>query len=374
MQVDRFLQRYLQSGFRGHKRRDKMMAQAPEILDQLATAVVVLDNTLRVGYLNQAAESLFGKSSQRVVGKEVRELFVDPAERASALRNTLETGQPYTKRRAVLKSNGHGDLRADYSVELLDNGELLIEIEPLDRFLRINRGDEHLALQETTRKLVRGLAHEIKNPLGGIRGAAQLLERELTNGGQREYTKVIIEEADRLRNLVDRMLGSNEQPRFEQVNIHRVLERVVQLIEAECPDRIAFVRDYDLGLPEIEGDSGKLIQAILNIARNAEEALVDTPGPRISLSTRAVRQYTIGRHRHRVVVRVEIVDNGPGIPADIADRIYYPMISGRPDGTGLGLSITQNIIGQHSGVMECDSAPGKTAFALYIPLEQPNDA
>ena len=350
-----------------------MMAQAPEILDQLATAVVVLDSTLRVGYLNQAAESLFGKSSQRIVGKEVRELFVDPAERASALRNTLETGQPYTKRRAVLKSNGHGDLRADYSVELLDNGELLIEIEPLDRFLRINRGDEHLELQETTRKLVRGLAHEIKNPLGGIRGAAQLLERELTNGSQREYTKVIIEEADRLRNLVDRMLGSNERPRFEPVNIHRVLERVVQLIEAECPDRIAFVRDYDLGLPEFEGDFGKLIQAILNIVRNAEEALVDTPDPRISLSTRAVRQFTIGRHRHRVVVKVEIVDNGPGIPADIADRIYYPMISGRPDGTGLGLSITHNIIGQHNGVMECDSAPGKTAFALYLPLEQPHD-
>ena len=372
MQVDRFLQRYIQSGFRGHKRRGKMMAQAPEILDQLATAVVVLDGTLRVGYLNQAAESLFGKSFQRIVGKEVRELFVDPAERASALRNTLETGQPYTKRRAVLKSNGRGDLRADYSVELLENGELLIEIEPLDRFLRINRGDQHLELQETTRKLVRGLAHEIKNPLGGIRGAAQLLERELSHTGQREYTKVIIEEADRLRNLVDRMLGSNERPRFEPVNIHRVLERVVQLIEVEYPDRIAFARDYDLGLPEIEGDSGKLIQAILNIVRNAEEALVETPDPRISLSTRAVRQYTIGRHRHRVVVKVEIVDNGPGIPADIADRIYYPMISGRPDGTGLGLSITQNIIGQHNGVMECDSAPGKTSFALYIPLEQPN--
>ena len=349
-----------------------MVAQAPEILDQLATAVVVLDATLRVGYLNQAAESLFGKSSQRVVGKEVRQLFVDPAERASALRNTLETGQPYIKRRAVLKSNGRGDLRADYSVELLENGELLIEIEPLDRFLRINRGDQHLELQETTRKLVRGLAHEIKNPLGGIRGAAQLLERELTNESQREYTEVIIEEADRLRNLVDRMLGSNEQPRFEQVNIHRVLERAVQLIEAEWPDRIAFERDYDLGLPEIEGDSGKLIQAILNIVRNAEEALIDTPSPRIQLSTRAVRQFTIGRHRHRVVVKVEVVDNGPGIPADIADRIYYPMISGRPDGTGLGLSITHNIIGQHNGVMECDSSPGKTAFALYIPLEQPN--
>ena len=348
------------------------MSNAPQILDHLTTAVVVLDKTLRVTYLNQAAQSLFGRSAARVLGEEVGYLYVDTAERLTVLRNTFETGQPFTKRQATLTCNGRSELRADYTVELLGDDALLIEIEPLDRLLRINRDDQHVALQETTRKLVRGLAHEIKNPLGGIRGAAQLLDRELGSDRQREYTQVIIEEADRLRNLVDRMLGSNERPRFEAVNIHRVLERVVQLIDAEWPNRITFKRDYDLSLPELEGDFGKLVQATLNIVRNAKEALVDTPSPRIELTTRVVRQFTIGQHRHRMVIKVDIVDNGPGIPADIAERIYYPMISGRPEGTGLGLSITQNIVGQHSGVLECDSTPGRTAFSLYIPLEQPN--
>lgn len=348
------------------------MSSAAEILDNLTTAVVVLDNTLRVTYLNQAAQSLFGKSAQRAVGGEVRHLFLDPAVQASALRNTLETGQPFTKREATLMGGGR-ELRAHYTVELLGTAELLIELEPLDRFLRINRDDQQVAMQETTRKLVRGLAHEIKNPLGGIRGAAQLLERELPSARLREYTEVVIEEADRLRNLVDRMLGSNQKPRFAPVNIHRVLERVVQLIEAEAPGEIAFARDYDLGLPELMGDFGKLVQACLNVVRNAREALVETPAPRIELTTRVVRQFTIGHHRHRVVVRVDVVDNGPGVPADIAQGIYYPMISGRPDGTGLGLAITQNIVGQHHGVLECDSAPGRTAFSMYIPLRQPLD-
>ena len=349
------------------------MSSAAEILDNLTTAVVVLDNTLRVTYLNQAAQSLFGKSAQRAVGGEVRRLFVDPAVQASALHNTLETGQPFTKREATLLGSGRRALRAHYTVERLGATELLIELEPLDRFLRINRDDQHVALQETTRKLVRGLAHEIKNPLGGIRGAAQLLERELPSARLREYTEVVIEEADRLRNLVDRMLGSNQKPCFAPVNIHRVLERVVQLIEAEAPGQITFARDYDLGLPELMGDSGKLVQACLNVMRNAREALAETDEPRIELATRAVRQFTIGHHRHRVVVRVDVVDNGPGVPADIADGIYYPMISGRPGGTGLGLAITQNIVGQHNGVLECDSSPGRTAFSLYLPLRQPDD-
>jgi two-component system nitrogen regulation sensor histidine kinase GlnL len=348
------------------------MSSAPDILDQLTTAVVVLNNALQVTFVNQAAQSLFGKSSQRVLGADVRRLFVDRSEQTSVLLNTLETGQPFTKRHATLTSYGIGELRADYSVELLGDDELLIEIKSMDRLLRINRDDQHIELQETTRKLVRGLAHEIKNPLGGIRGAAQLLDRELHSHHQHEYTQVIIEEADRLRDLVDRMLGSNERPSFTAVNIHRVLERVVQLIDAERPNRITFARDYDLGLPEIEGDFDKLLQAILNIARNAEEALTPIKDACVELTTRAVRQFTIGQHRHRVVIQVSITDNGPGIPADIAERIYYPMISGRPEGTGLGLSITQSIIGQHNGLLECDSSPGHTVFSMYLPLEQPN--
>ena len=371
--MDRNLQGLDHSAELAQERTHLAMSSAADILNHLATAVVVLDNSLRVSYLNQSAESLFGRSAQRAVGEEVRRLFVDPAEQASVLRNTLETGQPFTKREATLVSSGNRRLHAHYTVALLGANELLIELAPLDRYLRINRDDQHVALQETTRKLVRGLAHEIKNPLGGIRGAAQLLRLELASERLREYTEVVIAEADRLRNLVDRMLGSNQKPRFERLNVHRVLERVVQLVDAEWPGRITFRRDYDLGLPELEGDFGKLVQACLNVMRNAKEALQDTPSPRVELATRAVRQFTIGPHRHRLVVRVDIVDNGPGVPADIAERIYYPMISGRPEGTGLGLAITQNIVAQHSGVLECNSAPGRTVFSLYLPLVQPQD-
>jgi two-component system nitrogen regulation sensor histidine kinase GlnL len=248
----------------------------------------------------------------------------------------------------------------------------LLEIQPLDRLLRINRDDHHASVQETTRKLVRGLAHEIKNPLGGIRGAAQLLQRELATERQRDYTRIIIEEADRLRNLVDRMLGPSQVPRLVPVNIHQALERVVLLLEAEAPGRISFVRDYDPSLPEVEADLEQLIQALLNIVRNAQQALEKTPAPEIRLRSRIIRQFTIGTTRHRLVLRLDITDNGPGIPPDLFDRMYYPMISGRADGSGLGLSIAQSIVGQHGGLIECESKPGSTTFSIFLPLEQPH--
>jgi two-component system nitrogen regulation sensor histidine kinase GlnL len=343
------------------------------LLDQLATAVVVLDASLQVCYLNQAAEALFEVSRQRMVGEPCSRLFCDAGGTAIDLAEALAQGQDFTKRAAVLRTPAGLALSVDYAVSaILDRPqpELLIEITPLDRLLRINRDDHHASVQDTTRKLVRGLAHEIKNPLGGIRGAAQLLERELDSERERDYTRVIIEEADRLRNLVDRMLGPSHLPRLAKINAHQVLERVVQLVEAEQPGRIRIVRDYDPSLPEVEADLEQLIQAVLNIVRNAQQALAETPDPRIDLRTRIIRQFTIGNVRHRLVVLIEISDNGPGIPPELSDRIYYPMISGRAEGSGLGLSITQSIVGQHHGLIECDSRPGHTTFSLYLPLEQ----
>ena len=220
---------------------------------------------------------------------------------------------------------------------------------------------------------MRGLAHEIKNPLGGIRGAAQLLARELPDEGLRDYTNVIIEEADRLRNLVDRMLGSNKLPSLAMTNIHEVLERVASLIEAEAQGSITLVRDYDPSIPDLLIDREQLIQAVLNIVRNALQALSaqsDLRLGRISLRTRTLRQFTIGHTRHRLVVKMEIIDNGPGIPPALQETIFYPMVSGRPDGTGLGLAITQNIISQHQGLIECESHPGHTVFSIFLPLDQ----
>jgi two-component system, NtrC family, nitrogen regulation sensor histidine kinase GlnL len=345
------------------------------LLDQQTTAVIATAADLTILYLNQAAEALVEASGHRLIGEPLTRAFCDPATPAPALIKVLEDGQAFTKRSASVRTVAGSIVIVDYTVApILDREppELLIEAQPLDRLLRINRDDHHASVQETTRKLVRGLAHEIKNPLGGIRGAAQLLERELQTERQRDYTRIIIEEADRLRNLVDRMLGPSQRPTLMPVNVHQALERVVQLLEAEAPGKIRVVRDYDPSLPPIEADLEQLIQALLNIVRNAQQALERTEAPQILLRTRVLRQFTIGPIRHRLVLRVDVADNGPGIPPELFDRIYYPMISGRADGSGLGLSIAQSIVGQHGGLVECESRPGATTFSIFLPLEQPH--
>ncbi|WP_312936505.1 nitrogen regulation protein NR(II) [Pseudomonas sp.] len=351
-------------------------AQHRLLLDNLTTATLLLNADLRLEYMNPAAEMLLAVSGQRSHGQFISELFTESAEALSALRQAVEQAHPFTKREAQLTSPNGQSITVDYAVTpILHQGTtlLLLEVHPRDRLLRITKEEAQLSKQETTKMLVRGLAHEIKNPLGGIRGAAQLLARELPEDGLRDYTNVIIEEADRLRNLVDRMLGSNKLPSLSMTNIHEVLERVCSLIEAESQGGITLVRDYDPSLPDLLIDREQMIQAVLNIMRNAMQAIAhknELRLGRISLRSRAVRQFTIGHVRHRLVARVEITDNGPGIPAELQDTLFYPMVSGRPDGTGLGLAITQNIISQHQGLIECESHPGHTTFSIFLPLEQ----
>ena len=351
-------------------------AQHRLLLDNLTTATLLLDAQLRLEYMNPAAEMLLAVSGQRSHGQFISELFTESAEALSALRQAVEHAHPFTKREALLTSLNGQSITVDYAVTpILHQGTtlLLLEVHPRDRLLRITKEEAQLSKQETTKMLVRGLAHEIKNPLGGIRGAAQLLARELPEEGLRDYTDVIIEEADRLRNLVDRMLGSNKLPSLSMTNIHEVLERVCSLIDAESQGGITLVRDYDPSLPDVLIDREQMIQAVLNIMRNAMQAIGhknELRLGRISLRSRAMRQFTIGHVRHRLVARVEITDNGPGIPAELQDTLFYPMVSGRPDGTGLGLAITQNIISQHQGLIECDSHPGHTTFSIFLPLEQ----
>ena len=346
------------------------------LLDNLTTAVLLLDAELRLQYMNPAAEMLLAVSGQRNHGQFISELFTESPEALAALRQAVSQAHPFTKREATLTSlNGHS-LTVDYAVTPIPARRetlLLLEIHPRDRLLRITKEEAQLSKQETTKLLVRGLAHEIKNPLGGIRGAAQLLSRELHEPSLRDYTDVIIEEADRLRNLVDRMLGSNKLPSLSMTNIHEVLERVCSLVDLESQGRITLVRDYDPSIPDVLIDREQMIQAVLNIVRNAMQALAsqnDLHLGRITLRTRTLRQFTIGHTRHRLVCKVEIIDNGPGIPPELQDTIFYPMVSGRADGTGLGLAITQNIISQHQGLIECESHPGHTVFALFLPLEQ----
>ena len=346
------------------------------LLDNLTTATLLLDGALRLEYMNPAAEMLLAVSGQRSHGQFISELFTESAEALNSLRQAVEQAHPFTKREAQLTSLTGQTLTVDYAVTpILNKGQtlLLIEVHPRDRLLRITKEEAQLSKQETTKMLVRGLAHEIKNPLGGIRGAAQLLARELPSAELRDYTNVIIEEADRLRNLVDRMLGSNKLPSLALTNIHEVLERVCSLVEAESQGGITLARDYDPSLPDVLIDREQMIQAVLNIVRNAMQAIGgqnELRLGRITLRSRAMRQFTIGHTRHRLVARVEIIDNGPGIAPELQDTLFYPMVSGRPDGTGLGLAITQNIISQHQGLIECESHPGHTTFSIFLPLEQ----
>lgn len=353
-----------------------------QILDHLSTAVLMTDDKLYVTYLNPAAEMLLAVSRNRAQGHHLREVFFDVSgeDAIHVIENTLKTAHPFTKREAHLRV-GVNEIHVDYTVAaLLIPGQppsLLMEMQQIDRLLRISREESILSNHQATRQLVRGVAHEIKNPLGGIRGAAQLLSKALPDSNLTEYTAIIIDEADRLRNLADRMLGPRKLPDLQAVNIHECLERIRSLVLVEAEGEIGIVRDYDLSLPDLRADPDQLIQAILNIAGNAVQALRENPAqklpPMITLRTRAQRQFTIGAIRHRIVMRIDIIDNGPGIPPGLIERIFYPMVSGRASGTGLGLSIAQDIIHQYHGLIECDSQPGQTVFSIYLPLENSHD-
>lgn len=341
------------------------------LLDSLSTAVVVLDRRFQVVLINSAAENLFSVSFRQSQGLPLSSLAEGTGMLLDGLRRCLSSGHPYTERELALRVPGEHTITVDCTVtpvvEHQAPDRLVMEIRQVDRQLRISREEQLIAQHNSVRSLLRNLAHEIKNPLGGLRGAAQLLERELAHESLTEYTQVIIGEADRLRNLVDRMLGPNHPPVYSEVNIHQILERVRTLVLAEANQGLVIHQDYDPSIPDMWGDQDQLIQAVLNIVRNAVQAL-DGQGV-ITLRTRIERHYTIGQLCHRLVARIEIVDNGPGIPDEQRQTIFFPMISGRSTGTGLGLSISQMLINQHQGLIECQSRPGETIFTLLLPLE-----
>ncbi|WP_207060831.1 nitrogen regulation protein NR(II) [Motiliproteus sp. SC1-56] len=346
-----------------------------QLLDNLSSAVLLLDRDRCLRYINPAGEMLFEISAKRVEGENIVGLVRDHAGFYQIIDDAVSAGHAFTRREAQLQLHSGRELVADYSVTPLaadQGGYLLLEIQPRDRLMRISREEDARAQQQTTRELIRGLAHEIKNPLGGIRGAAQLLDRALPDASLSDYTQVIIGEADRLQNLVDRMLGPRTMPKIQPLNIHLILERIYSLISAETDGKLEVIRDYDPSIPDVEGDEEQLIQAFLNVVRNAVQALTegDVEAPRVILRTRAIRQFTLGTERHRLVCQIAIIDNGPGIPEALKEILFYPMISGRAEGTGLGLSIAQSVINQHSGLIECQSEPGCTEFLIYLPLEQ----
>jgi two-component system nitrogen regulation sensor histidine kinase GlnL len=347
-------------------------AERLKALENLTTAVALLDEELRVLYLNPAAETLLETSAERARGLKLRKLVArGSAHFFEGLHKALLTRCSYTEREMHIGLPGNRELTASCTVTpLAEAGHasaLLLELTELDRQLRMSREEHLLAQQKTTQAMLRGLAHEIKNPLGGLRGAAQLLELELDDPDLREYTRIIIREADRLRKLMDRMAGPNSRPQVALLCIHEVLEHVRGLIVAEAPAGVRVEQDYDPSIPFLRGDRDLLVQAVLNIARNALQA-VDGRGV-IVLRTRIARQRTFGHQRHKLAAKLDIIDDGPGIPPHMLDQVFFPMITSRPQGTGLGLSIAQNLINQHNGVIECDSRPGRTQFSVLLPLE-----
>ncbi|MCG5512425.1 nitrogen regulation protein NR(II) [Ectothiorhodospira shaposhnikovii] len=346
-----------------------------QLLETLTTAVLVADGQLRLVYMNPAAEMLMEMSLNRIHGLPIQGLFREDETFIASLRQSLDTGHPFTERERLLALHFAREVTVDLTASPISEPgharQLLVELIQVDRQLRITREEQLLNQQSATRALVRGLAHEIKNPLGGLRGAAQLLERELPDPDLREYTRIIIGEADRLQNLVNRMLGPNSLPHCRPLNIHRVLEHVRSLVSVEAPEEIRIRTDYDPSIPDVNADQDMLIQSVLNIVRNAVQALGDSG--EIRLRTRVRRQYTIGQIRHKLVALIQVIDDGPGIGDDIRERIFFPMVSGRAGGTGLGLSIAQSLINQMGGLIECTSRPGQTVFSLLIPVELMDD-
>ena len=342
-------------------------------LEHLATAILLVDQGLTVHYANPAAENLFELSRKSLVGHSLTVIFQDDPVLIAALDYVHANNCSYTEHDLRIGAQGRARLRLNCTISPLEIGGwtegwqgMLLEFRYIEQQLKIAREERLQDQSQANRELIRNLAHEIKNPLGGIRGAAQLLERELGEE-QREFTQVIVKEVDRLQSLLNRMLTPVRLPRVEPINIHEVMERVRTLISAEFPG-LEVKRDYDTSLPDVPGDKEQLIQAILNVARNAAQAL-DGKGE-IRIGTRIARQVTIARARYRHAIAVSIEDDGPGVPPGLAERIFYPLVSGRDGGTGLGLSLAQSFVSQHQGHIEFESVPGRTRFTILLPVRE----
>ncbi|SJN37883.1 Nitrogen regulation protein NtrB [Vibrio casei] len=350
-------------------------ALSAAILSNLVTATLLLDDKLTIYYANPSAEQLFSQSAKRLQRQPLSGLIQHASMDLALFTQPLQSGQSITDSDVTFVINGKPillevtasalSLTANNTNQLM----LLVEIRKIDSQRRLSQELNQHAQQQAAKLLVRGLAHEIKNPLGGLRGAAQLLGRMLPDPNLNEYTQIIIEQADRLRALVDRLLGPQKPGKKSPVNLHEVLEKSRQLVELEFGNQVVIERDYDPSMPHIVMDADQVEQAFLNITSNAAQILANQPDGTITIRTRTVYQANIHGHRHKLVARIEISDNGPGISSELQDTLFYPMVSGREGGTGLGLSISQNIIDQHNGKIDVESWPGHTVFTIYLPIQ-----
>jgi two-component system nitrogen regulation sensor histidine kinase GlnL len=350
----------------------KLWQERADVLDALTTGVLLLGSGLEIEYANAAAQQLLGVSLNASRGRPWRDLLKGPDELDTLLHRALERCETCWQREVAIRPTAPTaeervvDVIATPIVDGGDGKALIVEIADATQRQRISRETQLLAQLGGSRLMIRQLAHEIKNPLGGLRGAAQLLERELKDTALREYTNVIIGEADRLANLVDSMLGPGRAPRRESLNLHELCEYVYHLLRSEAGTRVIVDRDYDPSLPTIALDRHLIIQAMLNLGRNALQA-VGAQG-RVTLRTRALTNASIGSVHYRLVASIEFEDNGAGVPDALRDSLFYPLVTGRPDGTGLGLAIAQDLVTRHGGLIEFESAAARTVFTILLPI------
>lgn len=348
------------------------------MLDAFSTAVIFVDTDFQIMHVNAACELLLGVSRLKAISHNLYEALPCCLSIKKLIQMAIATQYVLSERNLPITLRQDQKITIDCVItpcyeDDMQTNYIIIELSQVDRRIRISREDHLLTQNEGTRDLLRGVAHEIKNPLGGIRGAAQLLSAEIDNEEYSEYTEVITREVDRLQNLVDRMLGPRQLPNIQKTNIHEPLEDVRRLISAEASDAISITADYDPSLPEVSVDRDMLQQALLNLARNSMQAVSASSDPRIMFRSRSERQFTIGHTRHRLVLKIEIIDNGGGIPEEMQETIFLPMVTSKPDGTGLGLPIAQTLIQRHGGLIEYENTDDKTCFIVYLPVENTND-
>ncbi len=344
-----------------------------QLLDAINTGMVLVDNDFRVRHMNTAAELMLGISRTMAMGRTLFEAFPCASTIETQLRESRDSQRTYSERDMHIDIGKQHHIIMDCVISPMTNDDLeteylILEMHQVDRRLRISREDHLLSQGEGTRGLLRGVAHEIKNPLGGIRGAAQLLAAELPDDSYQEYTDVITQEVDRLQNLLDRMLGPRQLPQLKQTNIHQILEQVRKLVSVELGDHTVLRFDYDPSLPEVCADADMLQQSMLNLVRNAAQATAHLNQGEIMIRTRPERQFTIGPTKHRLLIKIQIIDNGEGITPEMQETMFLPMITGKKDGSGLGLPIAQTLIQRHGGLIEHELYEGNTCFTVYLPI------
>jgi len=342
-------------------------------IELLTTAVVLCDKNYIILFINPSAEVLFEISQNQAITKNVN-IFIDNVEFLKKILNQAEQQHgSYREHEYFIKTQHSKTMCVTLTITpfINDQSDFVIEFMQIDQQLKVAKEENMFIQQQANSELLKNLAHEIRNPLGGLRGAAQLLEKELSNKSLKEYTQIIIKEADRLQVLMNKLLTPQQLPTYKATNIHEVLERVRSLILSEFTSDLTLIRDYDVSLPEFIADPEKLIQAVLNIARNGVQAMKNNPQKHMELRfvTRAERQIVFHKRKHEVAIRLDIIDNGPGIKHDMIDKIFYPLVSGRENGSGLGLSLAQDFISLHEGMIECNSSSEKTVFSIILPLK-----